>query len=113
MPHSPIRAASIPYVYPLADGHVCVLDHDRKTVEYLMQSLADYSREDVEMDVLEVMSHSLVRPMVKSEKIHFSPKHGWFGGERIENVEGWEAKLYELQGFGASSSPVIIIQEEL
>jgi len=95
----------------MIDGAVCVVDHDRKTIEHMLQSLADYSREDVEMDVIEVMSHSLVRPMARPEKIKFKPKLGWFGGERTETVEGWETKLYDIDGFGISFLyPHLILQ---
>jgi hypothetical protein len=102
-----------------------ILDHDNKTIEHAMQSLAGLNKADLNKDVNEacethrharthartrhtrhthnrvpweltarvllvffaqVMVHSLLRPMPRTEKITFSPKMGWLWGEKRETV---------------------------
>jgi hypothetical protein len=80
-------------------GQVMILDHDNKTIEHAMQSLAGLNKADLNKDVNEVMVHSLLRPMPRTEKITFTPKMGWLWGEKRETVGQWDAKLYEVDGF--------------
>lgn len=94
----------------LVGGQVMIVDHDRKTVEHAMQSLAGLNKADLTKDVNEVCStwphttlslwfmhvqrvllvkvmvHSLLRPMPRTDNIKFAPKVGWLWGEKRETV---------------------------
>jgi len=80
-------------------GKVMLIDHDRKSVQHAMQSLADLNKSDLTKDVNEVMVHSLLRPIPRTDNISFSPKINWLWGHKSEAVGEWNAKLYEVNGF--------------
>jgi len=80
-------------------GQVLILDHEKKTIEYAMKNLAGLSKSDLNKDVNEVMVHSLIRPIPRTDNLKFTPKLNWLWAEKWETVGRWEAKVYEVDGF--------------
>ncbi|KAL6062245.1 Ankyrin repeat domain-containing protein 13B [Balamuthia mandrillaris] len=80
---------------------ILALDHDRKSFEHTVKTLLEdtYSTQELQKDVNEIMAHTIVRAEGKFDKVTFTAKTGWMGGEREEAVGPWHAKLFDMDGF--------------
>lgn len=80
-------------------GDIILVDHEKKIVEYALDTFKARTPQELKEDVEELIRHPAMRNDALLDKVEFVPSKGWLRGEKEETINGFQTKLFDMTGF--------------